>query len=53
MDRYICLACDYVYDPAIGDPEGGVAPGTPFEDIPDDWDCPQCGVSKEEFDMEI
>ncbi|MBT4090356.1 MAG: rubredoxin [Deltaproteobacteria bacterium] len=53
MDRYICLACDYVYDPAIGDPEGGVAPGTPFADIPDDWECPLCGVSKEEFDMEI
>jgi rubredoxin len=53
MDRYICLACDYIYDPEIGDPEGGVAPGTPFEDIPDDWDCPHCGVSKDEFDMEI
>ncbi len=53
MDRYICLACDYIYDPEIGDPEGGVAPGTPFEDIPDDWECPLCGVSKDEFDMEI
>jgi rubredoxin len=53
MERYTCLACDYIYDPAVGDPEGGVAPGTPFEGIPDDWDCPQCGVSKEEFDMEI
>ena len=39
MDRYVCTACGYVYDPAEGDPDGGIAPGTPFEDIPDDWVC--------------
>ncbi len=53
MDKYICLCCDYVYDPVKGDPEGGVAPGTPFDDIPDDWECPECGIGKEEFDNEI
>lgn len=53
MDKYNCMACDYVYDPEIGDPEGGVVPGTPFSEIPDDWDCPQCGVSKDEFEMAI
>ena len=47
--RYKCTACDYVYDPAKGDPETGVAPGTPFEEIPDDWACPLCGLSKEAF----
>ena len=53
MDKYTCLSCDYAYDPAIGDPEGGVAPGTSFDDIPDDWTCPECGVGKEEFDLEL
>lgn len=47
--RYKCTACDYVYDPAKGDPETGIAPGTPFEEIPDDWACPLCGLSKEAF----
>lgn len=40
MDKYICTVCDWVYDPEIGDPEHGIAPGTKFEDIPDDWVCP-------------
>ena len=53
MDKYICLCCDYVYDPAIGDPVGGVAPGTPFDDLPDDWECPECGIGKDEFDLEV
>ena len=53
MDKYTCLSCDYVYDPAIGDPEGGVAPGTSFDDIPEDWTCPECGVGKDEFDLEL
>ena len=50
MDKYICTVCDWVYDPEIGDPEHGIAPGTKFEDIPDDWVCPLCGVGKEEID---
>ncbi len=49
MDKYICTLCGYVYDPAEGDPDNGVAPGTKFEDIPDDWVCPICGVGKEDF----
>ena len=50
MDKYICTVCDWVYDPEIGDPEHGFAPGTKFEDIPDDWVCPLCGVGKEDFE---
>jgi len=49
MDKYVCDLCGYVYDPALGDPDGGIAPGTAFEDIPDDWVCPLCGVGKESF----
>jgi rubredoxin len=47
--KYYCTVCDWVYDPAVGDPDGGIAPGTPFEEIPDDWTCPLCGVTKEDF----
>lgn len=50
MDKWICSACDYVYDPEKGDPDNGVPAGTPWEDVPDDWECPLCGVGKEEFD---
>ena len=50
MDKYICTVCDWVYDPEIGDSEHGIAPGTKFEDIPDDWVCPLCGVGKEDFE---
>jgi rubredoxin len=46
---YQCTACDYVYDPARGDEAGGVPPGTLFEDLPDDWECPACGASKDMF----
>lgn len=49
MDRYVCTICDYVYDPAVGDPDNGIAPGTRFEDLPDDWVCPPCGAPKSEF----
>ena len=49
MDKYTCDVCDYVYDPAVGDPDNGIEPGTPFEKIPDDWVCPVCGVGKDEF----
>ena len=50
MKKYICTACEWVYDPAVGDPDGGIAPGTPFEDIPDDWVCPVCGLGKDAFE---
>lgn len=50
MEKYICTICDWVYDPAQGDPENGIAPGTKFEDVPDDWVCPLCGVPKSEFE---
>ncbi|MDA8304840.1 MAG: rubredoxin [Deltaproteobacteria bacterium] len=48
-DKYLCEACPYIYDPEKGDPEGGIAPGTPFEDIPDDWLCPICKMDKTHF----
>ena len=48
--KYICTVCDFIYDPEIGDPEGGIEPGTQFEYIPDDWVCPLCGVGKEDFE---
>jgi len=48
--QFICRACGYVYDEKEGDPDGGLAPGTRYEDIPDDWACPLCGVSKQDFD---
>ena len=48
--KYICTVCDFIYDPAIGDPDGGIEPGTQFEDIPDDWVGPLCGVGKEDFE---
>ena len=46
MKKYICELCGYIYDPEVGDPDGGIAPGTPFESIPDDWACPLCGAEK-------
>ncbi|BBL62726.1 MAG: rubredoxin [Methanobrevibacter arboriphilus] len=46
---YLCEVCGYVYDPAEGDPDNGIEPGTAFEDLPDDWVCPICFVGKEEF----
>ena len=48
-EKYRCEVCDYIYDPAKGDPDGGIAPGTAFEDLPADWVCPVCGVGKEDF----
>lgn len=50
MQKYICTACGYVYDPEIGDTDGGISPGTSFADIPDDWVCPVCGVGKDMFE---
>jgi len=50
MNKYECIACGYIYDPAIGDPSAGIEPGTPFEDLPEDWVCPDCGVGKDQFE---
>ena len=50
MKKYKCLMCGYIYDPDSGDADGGIEAGTAFEDIPDDWVCPECGVGKEEFE---
>ncbi|NTU88847.1 MAG: rubredoxin [Actinobacteria bacterium] len=52
MRKYVCPICGYVFDEAKGDPDGGVAPKTMWEDIPDDWECPVCGVSKDMFERE-
>lgn len=49
MKKYKCEVCGYIYDPEQGDPDNSVQPGTPFEDIPEDWVCPLCGVGKEQF----
>jgi rubredoxin len=51
MDKYRCIICDYIYDPEIGDPDNGIAPGTAFNDIPDDWACPLCGADKSNFEV--
>ena len=50
MEKYVCGPCGYICDPEAGDPNSGVAPGTPFEDLPDNWVCPICGLGKEVFE---
>ena len=50
MKKYRCTVCDWVYDPELGDPDAGIAPVTAFEDLPDDFVCPLCGVGKEDFE---
>jgi flavin reductase (DIM6/NTAB) family NADH-FMN oxidoreductase RutF/rubredoxin len=50
MAKYRCTVCGYIYDPELGDPDGGIAPGTAFEKIPDDWVCPVCGAAKSDFE---
>ncbi len=50
MVKYKCTVCGYIYDPELGDPDGGIKPETPFEELPDDWTCPVCGVAKSEFE---
>ena len=49
MHRYVCDVCGWVYGPSKGDPDNGVPPGTAWEDVPDDWRCPLCGMGKEDF----
>jgi len=53
QDKYVCKICGYVYDPATGDPEHGVAAKTSFADIPDTWACPLCGVGKDQFEKKV
>ena len=50
MDKYRCAVCGYIYDPELGDPDSGIEPGTPFNDIPDSWVCPVCGADKSSFE---
>jgi rubredoxin len=50
MEKWKCMTCGYIYDPEEGDQDAGVEPGTPFEDLPDDWVCPRCGVTKDMFE---
>lgn len=50
MKKYVCTACGYIYDPEIGDADGDIAAGTAFEDLPDDWACPLCGLGKDAFE---
>lgn len=52
MEKYTCLVCGYVYDEAEGDPANDIAPGTRWDELPEDWVCPECGASKEDFEME-
>ena len=51
MKKYVCDVCGYIYDPEKGDPDSGIAPGTPFEAIPDNWACPLCGIGKDSFSV--
>jgi rubredoxin len=52
MQSYICKKCGHIYDPAVGDPDSGIEPGIPFEALPDDWVCPQCGAQKSDFELD-
>ena len=50
MEKYKCVVCGYIFDPETGDPENGISPGTSFDDLPEDWVCPVCGASKDQFE---
>ena len=50
MKSWECTVCGYIYDPAVGDPDNGIAPKTNFEDLPEDWVCPECGAEKDQFE---
>ena len=52
MQKYVCQVCGYIYEPDEGDPDGNIEAGTSFEDLPEDWMCPMCGASKDEFEVE-
>ncbi len=52
MEKYVCTICGYVYDPEVGEPDAGIAPGTSFENLPDDYVCPECGAGKDAFQKE-
>lgn len=52
MKKYVCTVCGWVYDSDKGDPDNGILPGTPFEEIPYDWVCPLCGVGKDDFEVQ-
>lgn len=51
MTMHMCAICEWVYDEAEGDPQNGIAPGTPWDQVPDTWHCPQCGIDKSAFDL--
>ena len=51
MKKYVCDVCGYIYDPEAGDPDQGIDPGTPFEDLPEEWACPLCSVGKDQFSV--
>ncbi len=51
MKHWVCIVCGFIYDQSEGLPEEGIAPGTSWDDIPDDWVCPDCGVGKKDFEM--
>jgi len=53
MKTYQCVVCGFIYDEAAGMPDEGIAPGTRWEDIPADWECPECGVAKADFEMVV
>ncbi|MFO7882616.1 MAG: rubredoxin [Kosmotogaceae bacterium] len=50
MQKYRCIVCGYIYDPELGDPDNGVEPGTSFDELPEEWVCPLCGASQDEFE---
>ncbi len=52
MDKYVCSVCGYVYDPSVGDPKRNIPPGTDFKYLPDEWTCPVCGASKDQFEKQ-
>lgn len=50
MKKYKCILCGWIYDPEKGDPDNDIKPGTPFDKLPEDWTCPECGATKEDFE---
>ncbi len=51
MEKWACTLCDYIYDPEVGDPDADIPPGTSFDDLPDDWECPTCGAETDMFEL--